>query len=111
MVDVKVELVDGSYHDVDSSEMAFKIAGSMAVKKAARQATPVLLEPVMDVEVVTPADYMGDVMRDLSSRPGKITAMTNRAAAHVIAASGPLADNLSESRPLRSTSQELAAYS
>src|SRR5207253_6694265 len=68
MVDVKVELVDGSYHDVDSSEMAFKIAGSMAVKEAARQAQPVLLEPIMDVEVVTPSDYMGDVIGDLSSR-------------------------------------------
>src|SRR3989475_422034 len=76
MVDVKVELVDGSYHDVDSSEMAFKIAGSMAVKEAARQASPVLLEPVMDVEVVTPADYMGEVMGDLSSRRGKIGGMT-----------------------------------
>src|SRR5204862_202216 len=71
MVDVKVELVDGSYHDVDSSEMAFKIAGSMAVKEAARKAHPVLLEPIMDVEVVTPSDYMGDVIGDLSSRRGK----------------------------------------
>src|SRR5437867_3173217 len=83
MVDVKVELVDGSYHDVDSSEMAFKIAGSMAVKEAARQASPVLLEPVMDVEVVTPADYMGEVMGDLSSRRGKIGGMTQRADARV----------------------------
>src|SRR3989441_2839783 len=70
MVDVKVELVDGSYHDVDSSEMAFKIAGSMAVKEAARQAHPILLEPIMDVEVVTPSDYMGDVIGDLSARRG-----------------------------------------
>src|SRR3989475_8305548 len=82
MVDVKVELVDGSYHDVDSSEMAFKIAGSMAVKEAARQAHPVLLEPIMDVEVVTPADYMGDVIGDLSARRGKIGGMTQRADAH-----------------------------
>src|SRR5437773_4552812 len=81
MVDVKVELIDGSYHDVDSSEMAFKIAGSMAVKEAARRATPVLLEPVMDVEVVTPAEYMGEVMGDLSSRRGKIGGMTQRAGA------------------------------
>src|SRR5947208_7028208 len=78
MVDVKVELVDGSYHDVDSSEMAFKIAGSMAVKEAARQAHPVLLEPIMDVEVVTPADYMGDVIGDLSARRGKSGEETRR---------------------------------
>src|SRR5438046_6758067 len=71
MVDVKVELVDGSFHDVDSSEMAFKIAGSMAVKQAARQAHPVLLGPTVDVEVVTPSDYMGDVIGDLSARRGK----------------------------------------
>jgi len=76
MVDVKVELVDGSYHDVDSSEMAFKIAGSMAVKEAARLAHPVLLEPIMDVEVVTPSDYMGEVIGDLSARRGKIGGMT-----------------------------------
>jgi len=94
MVDVKVELVDGSSHDVDSSEMAFKIAGSMAVKEAARQATPVLLEPIMDVEVVTPADYMGEVMGDLSSRRGKIGGMTQRADAQVVAASVPLSEML-----------------
>src|SRR3989475_11790112 len=82
MVDVKVELVDGSYHDVDSSEMAFKIAGSMAVKEAARRSGPVLLEPIMDVEVGTPADYMGDVIGDLSSRRGKLGGMTQRADAH-----------------------------
>src|SRR3989442_13969519 len=92
MVDVIVELVDGSYHDVDSSEMAFKIAGSMAVKEAARQAHPVLLEPIMDVEVVTPADYMGDVIGDLSARRGKIGSMTQRADAHVVAASVPLVE-------------------
>jgi len=79
LVDVKVELVDGSFHDVDSSEMAFKIAGSMALKEAVRQADPALLEPIMDVEVVTPADYMGDVIGDLSSRRGKIGGMTQRA--------------------------------
>src|SRR5437879_13829256 len=106
MVDVKVELVDGSYHDVDSSEMAFKIAGSMAVKEAARQASPVLLEPVMDVEVVTPADYMGEVMGDLSSRRGKIGGMTQRADAHVIAASVPRSDVFGYSTRLRSTIRE-----
>ena len=76
MVDVKVSLIDGSYHDVDSSEMAFKIAGSMALKDGAKQANPVLLEPIMDVEVVTPEEYLGDVMGDLSSRRGKIGAFT-----------------------------------
>ena len=72
MVDVRVELVDGSYHDVDSSEMAFKIAGSMAVQEAARRAEPVLLEPVMSVEVVTPEEFLGDVIGDLSRRRGKV---------------------------------------
>ena len=111
MVDVKVELVDGSFHDVDSSEMAFKIAGSMAVKEAARQARPVLLEPVMDVEVVTPADYMGDVIGDLSSRRGKIGGMTQRADAQVVAASVPLAEMFGYSTTLRSMSQGRAIYS
>ena len=76
---VKVELIDGSYHDVDSNEMAFRIAGSMAIKDAVKKAKPVLLEPVMDVEVVTPSDYMGDIMGDLSSRRGKVGGMTDRA--------------------------------
>src|SRR5437763_1531452 len=111
MVDVKVELVDGSYHDVDSSEMAFKIAGSMAVKEAARQARPVLLEPIMDVEVVTPADYMGDVIGDLSSRRGKIGGMTQRADAQVVAASVPLSEMFGYSTTLRSMSQGRAIYS
>jgi elongation factor G len=110
MVDVKVELVDGSFHDVDSSEMAFKIAGSMAVKDAARQAAPVLLEPIMDVEVVTPSDYMGDVIGDLSSRRGKIGGMTQRADAQVIAASVPLAEMFGYSTTLRSMSQGRAIY-
>ena len=110
MVDVKVELVDGSYHDVDSSEMAFKIAGSMAVKEAARQAHPVLLEPIMDVEVVTPSDYMGDVIGDLSSRRGKIGGMTQRADAHVVAASVPLSEMFGYSTTLRSMSQGRAVY-
>src|ERR1041385_7268879 len=111
MVDVKVELVDGSYHDVDSSEMAFKIAGSMAVKEAARQAHPVLLEPIMDVEVVTPADYMGDVSGGLSARRGKIGGMTQRADAHVVAASVPLSEMFGYSTTLRSMSQGRAIYS
>jgi elongation factor G len=111
MVDVKVELVDGSYHDVDSSEMAFKIAGSMAVKEAARKAHPVLLEPIMDVEVVTPEDYMGEVMGDLSSRRGKIGGMTQRADAQVVAASVPLSEMFGYSTTLRSMSQGRAIYS
>ncbi|HYK10335.1 MAG TPA: elongation factor G [Gemmatimonadales bacterium] len=111
VVDVKVELVDGSFHDVDSSEMAFKIAGSMAVKEAARQAHPVLLEPIMDVEVVTPGDYMGEVIGDLSSRRGKIGGMTQRADAQVVAASVPLAEMFGYSTTLRSMSQGRAIYS
>ena len=110
MVDVKVELVDGSYHDVDSSEMAFKIAGSMAVKEAARRAGPVLLEPIMDVEVVTPAEYMGEVMGDLSSRRGKIGGMTQRAGAHIVGASVPLSEMFGYSTTLRSMSQGRAVY-
>jgi elongation factor G len=111
VVDVKVELIDGSYHDVDSSEMAFKIAGSMAFKEAASQAGPVLLEPIMDVEVVTPSDYMGDVMGDLSARRGKIGGMTQRADAQVIGASVPLAEMFGYSTTLRSMSQGRAIYS
>jgi len=111
VVDVKVELVDGSYHDVDSSEMAFKIAGSMAFKEGAQRSKPVLLEPIMDVEVVTPADYMGDVMGDLNSRRGKIGGMTQRADAQVIAASVPLAEMFGYSTTLRSMTQGRAIYS
>jgi elongation factor G len=110
VVDVKVELVDGSSHDVDSSEMSFKIAGSLAFKEAAGRAAPVLLEPIMDVEVVTPAEYMGDVMGDLSSRRGKIGGMTQRADAHVIGASVPLAEMFGYSTVLRSMTQGRAVY-
>jgi len=111
MVDVRVELIDGSYHDVDSSEMAFKIAGSMALKEGARRADPVLLEPIMNVEVVTPMDYMGDVMGDLSSRRGKIGGMTQRADAQVIGASVPLSEMFGYSTVLRSLTQGRAVYS
>jgi elongation factor G len=111
VVDVKVQLVDGSYHDVDSSEMAFKIAGSIAFKEAAQRSRPVLLEPIMDVEVVTPSDYMGDVMGDLNSRRGKIGGMTQRADAQVIAASVPLAEMFGYSTTLRSMTQGRAIYS
>jgi elongation factor G len=111
MVDVRVELVDGSYHDVDSSEMAFKIAGSMAFKEACRRAGPVLLEPIMTVEVVTPGDYMGDVIGDLSSRRGKIGGMLQRGQAQVIAASVPLSEMFGYATRLRSLTQGRAVYS
>ncbi|MCH9014347.1 MAG: elongation factor G [Gemmatimonadetes bacterium] len=111
MVDVKVELVDGSYHDVDSSEMAFKIAGSMGLKDAVKRARPVLLEPIMDVEVVTPSDYMGDVIGDLSGRRGKVGGMIPRGEAQVIGASVPLSEMFGYSTSLRSSTQGRAAYS
>jgi elongation factor G len=111
MVDVKVELIYGSYHDVDSSEMAFKIAGSMAVKEGCRAAHPVLLEPVMNVEVVSPEAYMGDVLGDLSARRGKIGGMTQRGEAQVISASVPLSEMFGYSTKLRSMSQGRAVYS
>ncbi len=111
LVDVKASLVFGSYHDVDSSEMAFKIAGSMAVKEAARLAHPVLLEPVMEVEVVTPSDFLGDVIGDLSSRRGKIGGMTQRGDAQVVAADVPLGEMFGYSTQLRSMTQGRAVYS
>ncbi|HEU5173255.1 MAG TPA: elongation factor G [Gemmatimonadaceae bacterium] len=111
MVDIKVQLVFGSYHDVDSSEMAFKIAGSMAFKEAAKRAKPVLLEPMMNVEVSTPEAYMGDVLGDLSSRRGKIGGMTQRGEAQVIAATVPLAEMFGYSTKLRSMTQGRAVYS
>ncbi len=111
VVDVKVQLTFGSYHDVDSSEMAFKIAGSMAFKEAAKAASPILLEPVMKVEVVCPESYMGDVLGDLSSRRGKIGGMTQRSEAQVISASVPLAEMFGYSTRLRSLSQGRAVYS
>jgi elongation factor G len=111
VVDIKVELVDGSYHDVDSSEMAFKVAGSMAFKSGASKAHPVILEPIMDVEVVTPSEYMGDVMGDLSGRRGKIGGMVQRGEAQVIGASVPLGEMFGYSTTLRSMSQGRAVYS
>ncbi len=109
--DIKIKLFDGSYHDVDSSEMAFKIAGSMAFKEAARKAHPVLLEPIMEVEVVTPEDYMGDVMGDLSSRRGKIEGLSSRKDAQIIKAKVPLSDMFGYSTVLRSMTQGRAIYS
>jgi elongation factor G len=108
--DVKVSLFDGSYHDVDSSEMAFKIAGSIAFKAAAKKANPALLEPVMDVEVVTPEEYMGDVMGDLSSRRGKIEGLTARKDAQVIKSRVPLSEMFGYSTQLRSMTQGRAIY-
>jgi elongation factor G len=110
MVDVKVQLVDGSYHDVDSSELAFKIAGSLALKEGARKAQPVLLEPMSAVEVVTPAEFMGDVMGDLSSRRGHVDGMEQRGNAHVITATVPLATMFGYATDLRSMSQGRATY-
>jgi len=92
MVDIKVRLLDGDYHDVDSSEMAFKIAGTMGFKEAVRKATPVLLEPIMAVEVVTPEEYMGDVIGDLNSRRGKVGKMEQRGNLQVVSAEVPLAE-------------------
>ena len=109
-VDLRVTLVHGSYHDVDSSEMAFKIAGSLAVKKATRQASPVLLEPIMGVEVVTPDDYMGDVIGDLSSRRGRIEGMEQRGASQVIKAQVPLAEMFGYATDVRSRTQGRATY-
>jgi elongation factor G len=111
MVDVRVRLTFGSYHEVDSSEMAFKIAGSIAVKKAARLANPVLLEPVMAVEVVTPEDYMGDVIGDLSSRRGRIEGMEQQGNGQTIKALVPLADMFGYATDLRSRTQGRATYS
>ena len=110
VVDVKVTLFDGSYHEVDSSEMAFKIAGSMAFKSAAGKAVPVLLEPIMNIEVVTPEEYMGDVIGDLNSRRGKIHTMTQRAKSQVISAEVPLSSMFGYATDLRSKTQGRATY-
>ena len=110
VVDVKVTLVDGSYHDVDSSEMAFKIAGSMAFKDAVKSAGPILLEPIMSVEVVVPEQFMGDVIGDLNSRRGKIQGMESRGGFQVVAAHVPLANMFGYSTDLRSKTQGRATY-
>src|SRR5438128_2340732 len=109
--DVAVELYDGSYHDVDSSEMAFKIAGSMAFKDAAKRAKPVLLEPVMRVEVVVPKDYMGDVMGNLASRRGQIQSQEDRGGTQIISARVPLSEMFGYATDLRSRTQGRATYS
>jgi elongation factor G len=110
VVDIRATLVYGSYHDVDSSEMAFKIAGSMCFKKAARSAQPVLLEPIMSVEVVTPDDYMGDVIGDLASRRGKVEGVEQRGSSQVIRAQVPLAEMFGYATDLRSRTQGRATY-
>jgi len=110
MVDVKVEAIDGSYHEVDSSEIAFKIAGSMAFKEASRNAKPVLLEPIMECEVVTPDEFMGDVIGDLNSRRGKVHAMAPRSGVQVIEAQVPLAEMFGYATDLRSRTQGRATY-
>ena len=111
LVDVAVELIDGNHHDVDSSEMAFKIAGTMAMRDAARLAKPVLLEPVMAVEVVTPEDYMGDVIGDLNSRRGRVGQMELRGMNQVIDATVPLSEMFGYANDLRSRTQGRATYS
>ncbi|MBI5641997.1 MAG: elongation factor G [Deltaproteobacteria bacterium] len=110
VVDVKITLYDGSYHDVDSSEMAFKIAGSMAFKEAVKSAGPILLEPIMDVEVVIPEQFMGDVIGDLNSRRGKILGMDSRGGFQVVSANVPLANMFGYSTDLRSKTQGRASY-
>ena len=110
VVDVKVALYDGSFHEVDSSEMSFKIAGSMAMKNALKKAGPIMLEPVMDVEVVSPVDYIGDVISDLSSRRGKVLGMDTRADVRVIAGQVPLAEMFGYATSLRSLSQGRATF-
>jgi elongation factor G len=110
MVDVRVTLADGSYHDVDSSEMAFKIAGSMALKEAAKKAKPVLLEPVFEVEVVTPEEYMGDVIGDLSARRGHIESMDQRGSDRIVKAQVPLKEMFGYATELRSRTQGRATY-
>ncbi|MBF6355638.1 elongation factor G [Nocardia higoensis] len=111
LVNLKVTLIDGAYHDVDSSEMAFKIAGSQALKEAARKAGPVILEPLMAVEVITPEDYMGDVIGDLNSRRGQIQAMEERSGARVVKALVPLSEMFGYIGDLRSKTQGRANYS
>jgi elongation factor G len=111
VVDCRVTLYDGSYHDVDSSEMAFKIAGSMGFRDGAQKANPVLLEPIMKVEVVTPEDYMGDVMGDLNRRRGLPQGMDDSPSGKVIRAEVPLAEMFGYATDLRSMSQGRAVYS
>ena len=111
VIDFKIRLYDGSYHDVDSSEMAFKIAGSMAFKEAMRKATPVLLEPYMKVEITTPEEYLGDVMGDVNSRRGRIEGFSDRTGVKVVDAYVPLSEMFGYATTLRSMTQGRASYS
>ena len=110
IVDVRVTVLDGSFHEVDSNEMAFKICATMAVREAVRKAKPVLLEPVMKVEVVVPAEYMGEVMGDLNGRRGRIKGMEDRSGAKVIDADVPLAEMFGYATDLRSATQGRATF-
>jgi elongation factor G len=111
MVDLNIQIVDGSYHEVDSSEIAFKMAGSFAFKEAARKAHPILLEPIMDVEVITPEEHMGDVIGDINSRRGRIGNIESRATSTIIHAQVPLAEMFGYATALRSLSRGRASYS
>ncbi|MFQ6614220.1 MAG: elongation factor G, partial [Fidelibacterota bacterium] len=108
--DIRVELIFGSYHEVDSSEIAFKVAGSMAIKEACRKAGPVLMEPIMNVEIVTPEEYLGDVMGDINSRRGKVVTMGQRRDAQVISATVPLSQMFGYATDLRSITQGRAVF-
>jgi elongation factor G len=110
VVDIKAKIYDGSYHEVDSDEISFKVAGSIAFKEGARKARPILLEPIMDVEVVTPEEYLGDVMGDLNSRRGKIEGFSARKDAQVIKATVPLSEMFGYATILRSATQGRAIY-
>ena len=110
VVDLKVSLFDGSYHDVDSSEIAFKIAASMAFKDGCKKANPIILEPIMDVEVVTPEQFMGDVIGDLNSRRGKILGMETRGGFNVVSSKVPLAQMFGYSTDIRSKTQGRATF-
>ena len=110
VVDIKAKIYDGSYHEVDSDEISFKVAGSIAFKEGARKARPILLEPIMDVEVVTPEEYLGDVMGDLNSRRGKIEGFSARKDAQVIKATVPLSEMFGYATTLRSATQGRAIY-
>jgi elongation factor G len=110
LVDVRATLVDGSYHEVDSSEMAFKIAGSMALKEAARRADAVLLEPVMEYEVVTPEEFLGDVMGDVTSRRGRIERIDDRSGMKAVRVLVPLAELFGYATDLRSRTQGRASH-
>jgi len=111
IVDIKVTLIDGSYHEVDSSEMAFKMAGSMALKSAIRKGNPIILEPIMKVEVVSPGQFLGDVISDLSSRRGRITAIeTEHAGACIIRCLLPLAESFGYTTTLRSITEGRATH-